>query len=943
MRKYFQLAFLGFSITVFTLCSKKDSPNTGPQLPEKKALADDFFVNAKSAPGTEENPRARREYWTRLQVDPATGVIPPNIRHRELQFAQTLPKKSDPRLKNNIEEWTSIGPYNVGGRSRSAAFDISNEEVIISGGVSGGIWKSQDGGESWGKKTPIQSIHSVTTIAQDTRPGKTNIWYYGTGELQGNSARAPFAPFRGDGLFKSTDSGETWSQLASTGLGTVTVFNSQFQYVWKVLTNPNNTAEDEVFAAIVGAIVRSTDGGENWQLVLGEELQTTDSLDLNTAAISRFTDIELTADGIFYAVLSSVALNDETYIDHGVYRSTDGINWNEITSIRWPNEYSRVVIATSVSNPDLLYFLGDDGDEDFLFRYEYLAGDGAGFGGRWEDLSQNIPRLGGDLGDYDDQDSYNMVLKVHPSDENILYLGGTNLYMSTNGFSNTSATAWIGGYDTANDFSVFQNHYVDQHDLYFSQTDPDKMLSVNDGGIFQSTTNREESMNWQPLNNGMITSQSYVIGFDGSTSAGKVIIGFQDNGTHISTNPDANTRWTRFIGGDGTYCDITRNEEYIYASFQESQVYRFTIEKDLQKTSFARVDPIGGGNTNNQGYLFVNPFTLDPNNENVMYLAGGDVVWRNYNLSQIPSGSQNKTSLNWEKIPGTAIDENQITAISASTVPKEIVYYGTSEGKLFKMTNAMSLTPEIAEITSNNFPETAYLISIAIDRTNADHLMIAFSNYNTQSIFYSQNGGDTFESVSGNLEEFPDGSGSGPSVRWVDIYPKRDGGFIYFAATSTGLYSTDELEGNETLWVQEGATTIGNVVGVMVKHRPADGTVFFATHGNGAFQAYFDDPADDISPQPENNFYVDTAYPNPFTDEVNISFNLPENGIVRSTVINMNGQTVKSLLLAKLYAGKNFITWDGTNNSGVRLTPGVYIVRFEYNERVTSTKILFND
>lgn len=928
-----------FFISTLVFSCRKDT--VSDDYHSEQTVDEDFFFDEKSEVGTKEDPQARDDYWFYLQRDPATGQVPENIRSKELAFARTLPAVStDPKLRKAKEEWSSIGPYNIGGRSRTAVFDINNEDIIISGGVSGGLWKSVDGGANWNKKSSTESIHSVTTIAQDIRPGNTNTWYYGTGEIQGNSARAPFAPFRGDGIFKSIDNGESWVQLPSTGMGTPTQFNSQFQYVWKVVTNPFNSSQDEVYAAIAGAIVRSVDGGDTWELVLGEEYAASDTLNLNNVEISKFTDIEIAQNGIFYAVLSSKTISEQ-FKSGGVYRSVNGIDWNEIEPVSWPKKFSRIVLNSSKTNPNLTYFLGDNDDNDFLWRYEYLSGDGTGFGGRWTNISQNIPKLGGDLGDYDDQNSYNMVLKVHPTDENIIYLGGTNLYRSADGFSDTLNTSWIGGYDTANDYTIFPNHYVDQHELFFSYTNPDKMLSVNDGGIFQTNSARSEDINWQPLNNGIITSQAYTVGFDPNTLQGKVIMGFQDNGTYISTNPDSETRWTRFIGGDGAYCAVTADEEYVYASFQESQIYRFTIDKSLKKLSFGRVDPIGAGQKENQGYLFINPYVLDPNNNNVMYLAGGDAIWRNFNLAQIPSGSQNKTAVNWQKIQDTEINENTISAITVTTRPEHTVFYGTSNGQLFKIADALQPQPAVTELTDNIFPENGYLTSITVDRTDANNMLVAFSNYNVQSIFSSSNGGESFENVSGNLEENPDGSGSGPSVRWVDIYPQRDGGYRYFAATSTGLYSTDELNGESTVWFQEGSATIGNVVGVMVKHRPADGSVFFATHGSGAFRAYFDDPAEDVKPSHDNRLSVIKAYPNPFYEKITLVFNIPIADRVTATVVNGNGQKIKSLLNANLYAGENYLTWDGTNSSGVTVAPGLYFITIKYGNEVKTFKTIF--
>jgi hypothetical protein len=87
------------------------------------------------------------------------------------------------------------------------------------------------------------------------------------------------------------------------------------------------------------------------------------------------------------------------------------------------------------------------------------------------------------------------------------------------------------------------------------------------------------------------------------------------------------------------------------------------------------------------------------------------------------------------------------------------------------------------------------------------------------------------------LEQYPDGSGDGPSTRWVKILPVN-GSNIYFVGTSTGVYSTTTLNGDKTVWAQEGANTIGNSVVDAIDARSTDGLVVVATHGKGIFTTH---------------------------------------------------------------------------------------------------------
>ena len=72
-------------------------------------------------------------------------------------------------------EWKSVGPFNVGGRTRAIALDVTNDNIIIAGGVTGGMWRSTDEGKSWQYTNGSDAVRSVTCIAQDTRPGKEHI------------------------------------------------------------------------------------------------------------------------------------------------------------------------------------------------------------------------------------------------------------------------------------------------------------------------------------------------------------------------------------------------------------------------------------------------------------------------------------------------------------------------------------------------------------------------------------------------------------------------------------------------------------------------------------------------------------------------------------------------------------------------------------------------
>ena len=129
-----------------------------------------------------ESSKERVEWEIERLADPNTGEIPVNIRQKELLFAKNLPK-SNSFSKNN---WLHRGPYNVGGRTRALCLDVLDENTILAGGASGGMFRSTDGGQSWTMTTDPSQEHRISCLTQDRRPGKENIWYFGTGENRGH-------------------------------------------------------------------------------------------------------------------------------------------------------------------------------------------------------------------------------------------------------------------------------------------------------------------------------------------------------------------------------------------------------------------------------------------------------------------------------------------------------------------------------------------------------------------------------------------------------------------------------------------------------------------------------------------------------------------------------------------------------------------------------------
>ena len=192
-----------------------------------------------------------------------------------------------------------------------------------------------------------------------------------------------------------------------------------------------------------------------------------------------------------------------------------------------------------------------------------------------------------------------------------------------------------------------------------------------------------------------------------------------------------------------------------------------------------------------------------------------------------------------------------VSALSASIEPEGVLYFGTRNGKIFKVADVTSGESPL-EVTGANMP-SGTITSLSVDPNNADKVLATFGNYEVLSIWLTEDGGQNWVSVSGNLEENNDGSGNGPSVRYVEMLPNGDNP-IYFVGTSLGLYKTELLDGDNTIWTQESTDLIGSSVVSMIKSRPVEGQIVVGTHGNGVFQASYD-----VAFTPNINYSIDFA------------------------------------------------------------------------------------
>ena len=900
-------AALFVPLLVITLFGTFSSPNTAVSEAQFRAQKDGGHRAAV------ERKVARDSYFNMIYKDPALGRIPDGIRERELAYARTLPTDSDFLAKRGALtfDWKEAGPTDVGGRTRALIIDVTDSNTLITGGVSGGIWKSTDAGASW--RLVSENHLAITDIAQDTRAGFTDTWYASTGESKDtfNTNVETTGNLFGTGLYKSTDAGESWSQIQSAG--NPTVWDTSYDFVVRLIVSP--TTGTVFYVENSDGLFRSSDGGASFSLAHG------------TAFEHAWGDVAVDANGNLLLVLAGNAASASTV---GVFRSTDdGVTWTPIhenNGATFPSpfdgEYSRPVIALAPSNPDVAYILTYMGVkktvtggeiEDVRFHKLTIST------GTYEDRSANIPVFLKDEGEFflgvlNTQDSYNMTIAVHPADENHVIIGGTNLFRSRDGFATAPTDkndTWIGGYSIDDNNSDYANNHPDHHVLRFETSVPFRLYNGHDGGLSVSDDVVPNGpIVWRNLNNVYNVTQFYTVSIARAAGDDRILGGTQDNGSPFFRWDGASaTPSSDASGGDGAFAYM--GADIIYSSSQNGfLLFQVISPSGTPSFQFAQAD----SPCSDCGALFINPGAVNPNNENIVFFPAGADLYRSDDAG------------NWTQLTNLTLPAGYgMGALSMSTTPADILYYAgysaSDTPMIFRLEDANTSMQPALDRSPAHAEDGAYILSIGVNPADPDEILVALSNYGVVSIAHSTDGGQTYANAEGNLAGTND---DGPSVRAASILP-FNGEKTYFVATSVGVFSTAEINGASTVWTQVAASIMGNTATAWLDSRPSDGRVAIATHGRGIFVGTptVSGVASEAEGEIPAKFVLHGAYPNPFNPTTTLQFDLPESADVRVRVSDMLGRSVLTVPVQSIAAG----TARNIRIDASGLSSGTYIYR----------------
>ena len=669
-------------------------------------------------------------------------------------------------------------------------------------------------------------------------------------------------------------------------------------------------------------IVRNNDGVSEVFFAAADSFSSGALLGINEVGIYKSTDgtsftklaFPKTESGDEYTPNDiEIATNNSMYISTTrnvfgagggkIFQSTDGTTFSLVHSV--PNGV-RTEIVTSKSDANTLYVLAQL-NTDPVAIYKTIDNFGTVTDLALPDDADNgIPANDFTRG----QASYDLLLRVDPNDDKIIYVGGIDLFRSED-----SGTTWsqISKWSNNNDLRTLDVSLVhaDQHGMAFSSSS--KMVFSNDGGVYFSDNGGTDIA---PRKKGYNTLQFYTVGVAPTTAFdGKeyFLAGAQDNGTLLIS--DANVGVNSFVetqGGDGAYSffDQDGTDQYYIANY----VYNNSI--NLYDASSGIVNRRTINNESGSNGDFINQEALDSNLDILYsnYSSGSDYIIKMYR--NIKSGVVAKEDL----INAGLMDaEPSALTVSPHTTDQSNLFFGLKNGKVLKIegtTNTFPNSPEWSDITGPGFVGSVSDIAFG---ANEDEIFVTMHNYGVQNIWYTNNGGANWSAKEGNLPDIP--------VKAILQNPLRTEEVII--GTDLGVWRTADFFAASPTWIQS-YNGMSNVKVTDLDLRD-DNMVFASTYGRGVFSGQFTGAVASV-----DAVFADkkafTVYPTISKGNFTV-FAKSSLGKAKMNIFDINGKQV--------YAKNIDFNVKEKQEVSVNLNAGIYIVNIiDKDNRKSTNKIV---
>lgn len=674
--------------------------------------------------------------------------------------------------------WEELGPApivngNYTGRVSAIICSSADPNRYFVAGADGGVWRTTDGGATWTPLTDQMPTTAIGALAFD--PTNENVIYAGSGEANfANHSRY------GLGLYKSIDGGNSWVQLAESVFGgrcfsRIVVHPQNPQVLYAAITPAGGFPERAAAKGHPGAwgplgVFRSTDGGLSWT-------QLTNGLP-NQAA----TDLAMDPSNpnILYAAIGRIFGAAE----NGIYKSTDGGNsWTKLGGGLPTSGVGRISIAIAPSNPSRLYTLitraADSRGGGASTLGAYRSDDG---GATWTSLPiGNIQATYG---------WYLSVVAVHPTNPDIVLMGGVDLVRST---------------DAGRNWSYVTPPHVDMHAIAWDASG--RLVVGDDGGVHRSTN---LGNSWSSINNNLGVIQFYAGLSTHPTDPLILFGGTQDNGTNRRNTNSKN--WTQVFGGDGGWTQIDqRNPSRVFVEYQGTgNLYR---SSDGGNSFNYSGSGINGGDRN----CFLPPYLIDPTNSNRMLYA-------THRLYLSTNGGSS-----WAPISGDLTNgSGAIRALAIAPSNPNTVYVATNDGNVAVSFDGGS---SFQRLLSNVPGWPRVTREIFVDPRDHLTVYLAVAYFGETQIRRSRDGGQTWTALDGNLPDVP------VNVVAVDVRGRVP---TIYAGADNGVYrSLDE----GATWHRYGRG-LPNTAVIDIRLEPERNRLIVGTQGRGAWSIAIAIPGD---------------------------------------------------------------------------------------------------
>lgn len=705
--------------------------------------------------------------------------------------------------------WREVGPTIMSGRVTDLAVVEHDPRIFYVGTASAGVWRTQNGGISFDALFTDEATSSVGAVT--VAPSNPNVVWVGTGEPQ-NRQSSPF----GAGVYRSLDAGDTWTAL---GLEAT-------HHVARIAVHPGDP--DIAYVAAVGelwgpnperGVFRTVDGGRTWQHIL--------AIDDDTGAIDLAMD-PLDPNTLFAAMYQrrrrAWGFNGGGP-GSGIYRTLDGgDSWTELEDGLPERDKGRIGLAIFRGNPHFVCALveadarggGQGGGGSEVQNGVYCSTDR---GESWEHRSTTNNRP-----------MYYSHIRIDPNDPERIYLGGANMYRSSDGgrtFTSDGA----------------QGVHLDHHAIWIDPADSDHILLGSDGGV---SVSRDRSESWYQFRN-LPISQFYEIGVD-MRDPYHVCGGLQDNGSWCApsdtrSNQGIRTRdWYNIGSGDGFFTVAHPTAHNIV--FAESQGGNLT-RVDLATMERTRIRPslrpeADAPDTATGPSLRWNwntPIVLSTHDTDVVYTAA-NVVFRSSDLGQswepISPDLTHQIDRDTLTMMGVAGAEPQmsrndgqstygnVTALAESPVDPQVIWAGGDDGSLNVTRDGGASWTELSGRIPG-LPPFTYVTRIVASHEAPGTAYVAFDGHRSADfgahLYLTLDHGESWSRATQGLPPSP--------LNALAEHPRRAG--LLFAGNEIGVWVSLNAGGN---WV-ELDSGLPTVPVDDIEVHPRENDLVIGTHGRG--------------------------------------------------------------------------------------------------------------